>query len=296
MDFRIKGSRKQFCIGSAAAGDFPDSPDDGWATALAYREHVLRVVARLKEDPGAQVQVAEVDGKGRRLRAWVAGDESVRPSVLAAIRKALGHEPRGKSGRCMRDRPWLEGPETGLARLEQQQVLMQVVPTGSFAWEQSYVTALFKMGQTLRACLRSCCIQYDNNGSGSCVTSPVLPGASCTAVLHIPCGVFSFGLYIAGHLYRKAPDLIARALQSVLLLVQNTLAPFLPQAGPRSIRTSLKVQGSAARRRSSSCTNGLQKSLFALALQHSVTSPTAPRTAGPRRWRTGSTCCGLWHG
>ncbi len=85
-------------LGSAAAGDFPDRPEDGWATALAYREHVLRVVERLREDPGAKVQVAEVDGRGRRLRAWVPGDESVRPNVLAAIRGALGHQPQRKPG------------------------------------------------------------------------------------------------------------------------------------------------------------------------------------------------------
>ncbi len=83
------------CLGgSAACGDFPDSPEDGWATARAYREHVLRVVARLREDPGAEVEVAEVkariDEKGSRLRPWTPGDESVRPSVLAAVRAALG--------------------------------------------------------------------------------------------------------------------------------------------------------------------------------------------------------------
>ncbi len=91
-------SGKSYWIGSAAAGDFPDRPEDGWATALAYREHVLRVVERLREDPGAEVQVAKVDGRARRLRAWAPGDESVRPSVLAAIRGALGLGPKpGKS-------------------------------------------------------------------------------------------------------------------------------------------------------------------------------------------------------
>ncbi len=76
-------------LGSTAGGDFPDSPDDGWATALAYRQHVLRVVERLREDPGAEVQVAAVGKHGRRLRAWAPGDPSVRPKVLAAIRRAL---------------------------------------------------------------------------------------------------------------------------------------------------------------------------------------------------------------
>ncbi len=76
-------------LGSAAGGDFPDSPGDGWAMALAYRQHMERVVARLREDPGAEVQVAEVGKYGRRLRAWAPGDESVRPKVLAAIRRAL---------------------------------------------------------------------------------------------------------------------------------------------------------------------------------------------------------------
>ncbi len=77
-------------VGSAAASDFTDSPGDGWATALAYRQHVERVVARLREDPDAEVQVAEVGKHGRRLHAWAPGDDSVRPSVLAAIRGALG--------------------------------------------------------------------------------------------------------------------------------------------------------------------------------------------------------------
>ncbi len=77
-------------LGTSHAGDFPDSPEDGWATALAYREHVLRVVQRLREDPEAAVEVAEVDGKGRRLRAWAPEDESVRPKVLVAVRAALG--------------------------------------------------------------------------------------------------------------------------------------------------------------------------------------------------------------
>ncbi len=91
-------------LGSVTCGDFPDSPGDGWATALAYRQHVERVVARLREDPDAEVQVAEVDGRGRRLRAWAPGDESVRPKVLAAIRGALGLEPHrtpGKGHLCM---------------------------------------------------------------------------------------------------------------------------------------------------------------------------------------------------
>ncbi len=81
--------RHTVLVGSAAAGDFPDSPGDGWATALAYRQHVERVVARLREDPDAEVQVAEVGKYGRRLRAWAPGDESVRPKALAAIREAL---------------------------------------------------------------------------------------------------------------------------------------------------------------------------------------------------------------
>ncbi len=76
-------------VGSVAGGDFPDSPGDGWATALAYRQHMKRVVARLREDPDAEVQVAEVDDRGWRLHAWAPGDESLRPSVLAAIRGAL---------------------------------------------------------------------------------------------------------------------------------------------------------------------------------------------------------------
>ncbi len=77
-------------LGTAAAGDFPGSPEDGWATARAYREHVLRVVQRLREDSDAAVEVAEVDGRGRRLHAWAPGDENVRPKVLADIRAALG--------------------------------------------------------------------------------------------------------------------------------------------------------------------------------------------------------------
>ncbi len=76
-------------LGTASAGDFPDSPEDGWATALAYREHVLRVVQRLREDPEAVVEVAEVVEWGRRLRPWTPGDGSVRPVILAAIRSAL---------------------------------------------------------------------------------------------------------------------------------------------------------------------------------------------------------------
>ncbi len=89
VQLRLGMRGKQILVGSANAGDFLDSPEDGWATALAYREHVLRVVAKLREDPGAAVQVAEVDGRGRRLRAWAPGDDSVRPSVLAAIREVL---------------------------------------------------------------------------------------------------------------------------------------------------------------------------------------------------------------
>ncbi len=81
-------------VGTAAAGDFPDSPEDGWATALAYREHVLRVAARLREDPDAEVQVAELGKSNRRLRPWAPGDESVRPRVLAVIRKGLGLGPK----------------------------------------------------------------------------------------------------------------------------------------------------------------------------------------------------------
>ncbi len=81
--------RRTVMLGSAAAGDFPDSPGDGWATALAYRQHVERVVARLREDPDAEVQVAEVGKRGWRVHAWAPGDDSVRPSVLAAIRDAL---------------------------------------------------------------------------------------------------------------------------------------------------------------------------------------------------------------
>ncbi len=84
---------RQLNVGTTAAGDFPDSPGDGWATALAYRQHVERVVARLREGPDAEMQVAEVDGSGRRLRAWTPGDESMRPSVLAAIRGALARTP-----------------------------------------------------------------------------------------------------------------------------------------------------------------------------------------------------------
>ncbi len=76
-------------VGSTAAGDFPDSPGDGWATALAYRQHVEQVVARLREDPDAQVQVATVGAYGRRLRPWAPGEESIRPGVLAAIQGAL---------------------------------------------------------------------------------------------------------------------------------------------------------------------------------------------------------------
>ncbi len=85
-------------VGSVAGGDFPNSPEDGWATALAYRQHVERVVARLREDPDAEVQVAEVDDRGWRRRAWAPGDESVRPSVLAAIRGALGLGPQRTPG------------------------------------------------------------------------------------------------------------------------------------------------------------------------------------------------------
>ncbi len=77
-------------LGTSHAGDFTDSPADGWATALAYREHVLRVVQRLREDPGTPVPEAEVDGRGRRLRAWAPGNQSVRPVVLATMYKALG--------------------------------------------------------------------------------------------------------------------------------------------------------------------------------------------------------------
>ncbi len=91
MRFPLDGVRVVF--GTTAAGDFPDSPGDGWATALAYRQHVERVVARLREDPDAEVQVAAVGEYGRRLRPWAAGDESVRPSVLAAIRGALALGP-----------------------------------------------------------------------------------------------------------------------------------------------------------------------------------------------------------
>ncbi len=79
----------QVTIGTTAAGDFPDSPEDGWATALAYREHMEQVVEWLSKDPEAAVEVAEVDDKGRRLRAWAPRDESVRPVVLRAIRMAL---------------------------------------------------------------------------------------------------------------------------------------------------------------------------------------------------------------
>ncbi len=81
-------------MGSAACGDFPDSPEDGWATALAYREHVLRVVQRLRQDPGTPVPEAAVDRRGRRMCAWAPGDESVRPAVLAVIRQALKAEQR----------------------------------------------------------------------------------------------------------------------------------------------------------------------------------------------------------
>ncbi len=86
---------KNVVLGRAAAGDFPGSPEDGWATALAYREHTERVEARLREDPGAEVEVAEVDGRGRRRRPWTPGDESVRPKVLAAMRVALSAAGQG---------------------------------------------------------------------------------------------------------------------------------------------------------------------------------------------------------
>ncbi len=109
-------------LGSSACGDFPDSPEDGWATALAYREHVLRVATRLREDPDAEVQVAAVQGRDVRLTPWVPGDESVRPKVLAklrrwapreerprptvadAVRKALARAPKpgGAAARCHR--------------------------------------------------------------------------------------------------------------------------------------------------------------------------------------------------
>ncbi len=98
LRFPLDGVR--VVLGNTVAGDFPDSPDDGWATALAYRQHVERVVARLREDPDTEVQVAAVDDKGRRLHAWAPGDESVRPSVLAAIRAALGLGPRMHRGTC----------------------------------------------------------------------------------------------------------------------------------------------------------------------------------------------------
>ncbi len=89
----IKGT--QVLVGYAGSGDFPDSPEDDWATARAYREHMERVVARLREDPGAAVEVAEVGGRGRRLQPWAPGDESVRPKVLAAIRAALAVKTSG---------------------------------------------------------------------------------------------------------------------------------------------------------------------------------------------------------
>ncbi len=86
---------KRLTVGSAAAGDFPYSPEDGCTTARSYREHMERVVARLREDPGADVEVAEVGQYGRRLRPWTPGDESVRPVVLARIRGALAVKKAG---------------------------------------------------------------------------------------------------------------------------------------------------------------------------------------------------------
>ncbi len=85
---------KRVLLGSSGCGDFPDSPEDGWATALAYREHVLRVAARLREDPDAEVQVAAVRGRDVRLTPWVPGDESVRPRVLANLRQWASREDR----------------------------------------------------------------------------------------------------------------------------------------------------------------------------------------------------------
>ncbi len=98
LQYRPKIKGTETLLGAAAAGDFPDSPEDGWATALAYREHVLRVVQRLRKDPDAAVEVAEVEKGGWRLRPWTPGDESVRPGVLAAIRAALEvKQARGKA-------------------------------------------------------------------------------------------------------------------------------------------------------------------------------------------------------
>ncbi len=89
---------KQVLLGSSACGDFPDSPEDGYSTALAYREHVLRVAERLAADPNAEVQVAAIKGRDLRLEPWAPGDESVRPKVLAKLRAALGQQvPRAKS-------------------------------------------------------------------------------------------------------------------------------------------------------------------------------------------------------
>ncbi len=89
---------KQVLLGSSGCGDFPDSPEDGWATALAYREHVLRVAERLAADPDAEVQVAPIKGRDVRLTPWVPGDDSLRPKVLAKLRAAVRQQvPSAKS-------------------------------------------------------------------------------------------------------------------------------------------------------------------------------------------------------
>ncbi len=95
LALQISINYTQVLVGYAGSDDFPDSPEDDWATARAYREHVLRVVARLREDPEAAVLVAEVDERGRRLQPWAPGDESVRPKVLAGIRAALSVKGSG---------------------------------------------------------------------------------------------------------------------------------------------------------------------------------------------------------
>lgn len=86
---RLSVKRRPIYCGQAAAGDFPDSPHDNWAVAVAYRELIQRVRRILNKDPNAVIPEARVDHAGNRVVPWQPGDETLRPEVIRRLRAAL---------------------------------------------------------------------------------------------------------------------------------------------------------------------------------------------------------------
>lgn len=97
---RIGVNRRLVHCGRAAAGDFPDSPQDNWAVAVAYRLLIQRVSYILKKDPNAVIPEARVNDAGNRVSPWQPGDETLRPEVIQRLRAALTPGGAAPGGTC----------------------------------------------------------------------------------------------------------------------------------------------------------------------------------------------------